>query len=381
MKKTITLLLTLLIIFGTVFTTFVFAYDEDEDEGYKIYETKHYVYTIKDGKAIIGYYKGKQSTVKVPSKIEGKLVVGFGRYPDVEMGYRTGGFFNNKYVKKIVFPKSIKNIYEMSVGKCKNLKSVIIKSKIKEISDYLFYKCSKLKKVSLPSTIKVIGDEAFRNTGLKGNFTVGKNVKQLYGDSFQGTKITKFSVAKGNRYFSSKDGVLYNKDKTKLICYPCAKSAKTFKTPKKTKRISLLSFKGIRKLKTVYISNNTQNIETHAFMDCPKLSKIVIDTNNSIVIEEDAFMGCNKISKLLLKTDKNITIGTRAFDDCPLINVITIPKNVLKIGKNAFGYKWKKSGNSYKHVRIKGFTIKGYKGTAAEKYAKKNKFKFVALKK
>ena len=114
-------------------------------------------------------------------------------------------------------------------------------------------------------------------------------------------------------------------------------------------------------------------------MDCPKLSKIVIDTNNSIVIEEDAFMGCNKISKLLFKTDKNITIGTRAFDDCPLINVITIPKNVLKIGKNAFGYKWKKSGNSYKHIRIKGFTIKGYKGTAAEKYATDNGFKFVAL--
>ena len=32
-----------------------------------------------------------------------------------------------------------------------------------------------------------------------------------------------------------------------------------------------------------------------------------------------------------------------------------------------------------KHIRVKGFTIKGYKGTAAEKYAKKNGFKFVAL--
>ncbi len=371
MKRILSMILTLSIVLTTLSIFCVSAY--------KIKNVKEFDYYIKMGKVQICAYTGKKASVEVPSKIEGKSVVGFGRYPNVEMGYRTGGFFNNKYVKKIVFPKSIKNIYEMSVGKCKNLKSVIIKSKIKEISDYLFYKCSKLKKISLPSTIKVIGDEAFRNTGLKGNFTVGKNVKQLYGDSFQGTKITKFSVAKGNRYFSSKKGVLYNIDKTKLICYPCAKSAKSFKTPKKTKKICLLSFTGIRKLKTVYISNNTQNIEIHAFMDCPKLSKIVIDTNNSIVIEEDAFMGCNKISKLLFKTDKNITIGTRAFDDCPLINVITIPKNVLKIGKNAFGYKWKKSGNSYKHIRIKGFTIKGYKGTAAEKYATDNGFKFVAL--
>ena len=41
------------------------------------------------------------------------------------------------------------------------------------------------------------------------------------------------------------------------------------------------------------------------------------------------------------------------------------------------GKKVVKLGVDY-NVPIKDFTIKGYKGTAAEKYAKKNGFKFVA---
>ena len=69
---------------------------------------------------------------------------------------------------------------------------------------------------------------------------------------------------------------------------------------------------------------------------------------------------------------EEITIGNRAFLGCTSLKCITIPKKVVSIGKKAFGYK------SYSK-KIKCFTIKGYKGTAAEKYAKKNGFKFIAL--
>ena len=78
----------------------------------------------------------------------------------------------------------------------------------------------------------------------------------------------------------------------------------------------------------------------------------------------------------------NVTeIEDRAFDNCKSLKSITIPASVKKIGKMAFGYvlKYQPSGDeSYIDVPIKGFTIKGYKDTAAEKYAKKNGFKIVA---
>ena len=61
-------------------------------------------------------------------------------------------------------------------------------------------------------------------------------------------------------------------------------------------------------------------------------------------------------------------IGNGAFWDCN-ISEITIPKNVQQIGENAFAVKY---GTCLQ-------TIRGYKGTAAERYAKENEITFITL--
>ena len=86
-------------------------------------------------------------------------------------------------------------------------------------------------------------------------------------------------------------------------------------------------------------------------------------------IDDMAFYACPEIEKVNLP-EKLETIGHDAFGQCTFTTV-TIPESVKKIGGHAFGY--------LNGKRIKGFTIKGYKGSAAEKYAKDNKFEFKAL--
>ncbi|MDE6102938.1 MAG: hypothetical protein K2F60_00240, partial [Oscillospiraceae bacterium] len=88
--------------------------------------------------------------------------------------------------------------------------------------------------------------------------------------------------------------------------------------------------------------------------------------------------------------DSVVTIEQDAFlaDDIyhSVVKVVTVPKSVQEIGLNALGYGkefaqatcgstemyWRKS-------KIDDFIIKGYKGTAAETYALRNGFTFVAL--
>ena len=123
-------------------------------------------------------------------------------------------------------------------------------------------------------------------------------------------------------------------------------------------------------IKSVKIPNTVKTIGADAFWHCTSIKKISIP-NSVKSIANDAFGECKNLSKVKLSR-KLKTIKSFAFSDCPKLKKITIPKSVKKIGKKAFGYK------SYSK-RIKCFTIKGYKGTAAEKYAKKNKFKFVAI--
>ena len=73
---------------------------------------------------------------------------------------------------------------------------------------------------------------------------------------------------------------------------------------------------------------------------------------------------------------KNVTsVDYGAFIDCPNLIKVTLPRELTDIASDAFGYLFRMGGN----VSVNGFKIYGYKGTAAETYAKNNSFKFVAL--
>ena len=73
---------------------------------------------------------------------------------------------------------------------------------------------------------------------------------------------------------------------------------------------------------------------------------------------------------------KLTTIGDCAFFECKNAKEITVYKSTKKIGDHAFGFIHSKN---LELEKVKGFTITGTKGSAAEKYAKKNRFKFKAL--
>ena len=76
-----------------------------------------------------------------------------------------------------------------------------------------------------------------------------------------------------------------------------------------------------------------------------------------------------------------ITIGQGAFGMSGKVKSVYIPKSVTKIGAKSIGYYWGYGGDDYISQRkIKNFVVCGVKGSAAQKYAKKNKFKFVAFK-
>ena len=100
-------------------------------------------------------------------------------------------------------------------------------------------------------------------------------------------------------------------------------------------------------------------------------------------IGEDAFRVCNTKNIDIQSGVK--TLKTHAIS--PLSKYyksIYIPKSVTKIGKQAVGYVCKakvyEEDKYYNYSKVKGFVIIGESGSAAQKYAKKNKFKFVALK-
>lgn len=70
------------------------------------------------------------------------------------------------------------------------------------------------------------------------------------------------------------------------------------------------------------------------------------------------------------------SIEKRAFEACRYLKSVTIPASVTSIGEYAFGYE---SQGRNGREKYDGFTIYGYRGTAAEMYANENGFTFIPL--
>ena len=127
-------------------------------------------------------------------------------------------------------------------------------------------------------------------------------------------------------------------------------------------------FDDCNSLETVNFKGNTTSIPYAAFRNC-NIKRLDIPASVKSIGEE-AFFGSYQMAAVTLRSGLS-SIGAKAFYDNNFKFVI-IPASVTSIGEKAFGY-------ISDSKTIDGFTIYGYRGTAAETYANENGFTFIPL--
>ena len=190
-----------------------------------------------------------------------------------------------------------------------------------------------------------------------GKLYIDRNIKRIYEkDIFNqaDSEITEIEVSPENRYFSSRNGVLYNKDQTVLISYPVLKEGESFKIPGTVEIISDFAFAYNKNLNNITIGNNTKTIKDYAFMEsniesisipgtventgrllfdgCSKLQKAEWGSTNEI--PEWTFRGCKSLKSFEVPGTVE-KIGYSAFEDCGSVE-IKIGSNVTSIDSYAF---------------------------------------------
>ena len=147
---------------------------------------------------------------------------------------------------------------------------------------------------------------------------------------------------------------------------------KSISIPNSVKEICGAAFEGCSSLTDITIPNSVTRIESSVFCDCTGLTSITIP-NSITMIDYLAFEGCTSLTGITIPNSVTM-IGDSAFYGCTGIKSITIPKSITSISFNAFGY-YRNALDLEK--KLEGFTVYGYYGTAAESYAKYNKFRFI----
>ena len=220
-------------------------------------------------------------------------------------------------------PEGVIRIGGECFGGC-GLKEVVMPDSLLEIGEGAFELCG-LEKLCLPSGLKTIEDHVFYANGFN-SVTIPASVESIGRSVFvMCQQLGEINVEKGNRSYSSENGVLFNADKTELICYPCGKKGEAYAIPAGVTTITSGAFADNDMLKKVAIPSSVHYIEDSAFAYCKILSEITIPEKVER-IDEDAFIGCTALKTVTLPAGLKV-IGLGAFAECYQLTVVNFMGN------------------------------------------------------
>jgi hypothetical protein len=203
------------------------------------------------------------------------------------------------------------------------IESIILPASVTSIGRYSFYFCSMLSSITIPVSVNSIGEAAF---------ACSNNLDQI-------------GVDASNLFYSSLDGVLFNKNKTTLLQLP-AKRTGVYQVPSTVITIKDLAFFGCTGLTSVTIPGSVDSIGNTAFVDCSGLTAIIVATSNNHYSSDEGVLFSKDGSTLILCPEAKSgfysipstvsTIGRAAFFECRELTSISIPSSVTSINSFAF---------------------------------------------
>ena len=275
----------------------------------------------KDKTTIMRYPAGKKDeNYKIPDSV-------------TEIG---GSAFNGcTSLVSITMPNSVTTISAGAFEGCTSLTSIMIPNSVTKINGDAFSGCTSLTSITIPDSVTKIDYSAFSGCTSLTSITIPDSVTEIGNMAFGGcTSLTVINVATGNPNYASVNGILYNKDKTAIICYPAGKKDKNYKIPDGVTSIGISAFYGCVSFNSTTIPNSVTNIGISAFSNCKSLTNIMIP-DSVTEIGQYAFEGCASLTSVTIPNGVKST-GAYVFRGCTSLTSITIPDSVRYIDYGAF---------------------------------------------
>ena len=240
------------------------------------YIYKDLTYYIKDGKAYVTGITATADDVVIPAKI--------GDYEVCVDEFRIADSYN---------PTSL--TFEEGI----------------HMDSYDLWRSGPIKKLSLPSSVIYIDDS---------RITIIAALEEI-------------EIHKDNKVYTSVDGVLFDKDMTKLICYPSAKEGESYRIPDSVKTVGAQAFYNT-KIVNLDLGNGLETIEHSGFNSMKQLKNITFgDSLKTVGI--GAFQGCASLESIDLPESVE-GYASECFANCTSLKNVTLPKNIKRISASMF---------------------------------------------
>lgn len=272
MKKVIVALLSLCVAAGSLAyvgeITYVSA-EAAENQGWQEeqqYENGFYYYAV-NGCAAISGYDGNAQNLVIPSMLGGNQVTNI----------EAKAFEDQESLKEVVIPEGVLTIGANAFWKCENLVRITIPSSVNYMEWNIFVQCKSLQEIN---------------------------------------------VSEDNLLYISEDGILFNKEKTCLMCYPAGKEQASYVVPSVVKIIDMAAFSFAENLTVISIPDSVYEIGTYAFSNCKGLKRLDIPSG----VEDIPFglvQRCTSLTEIVIPASVT-SIGRAFFDDCENLEAIHV---------------------------------------------------------
>ena len=252
----------------------------------------------------------------------------------------TGAFAECKGILTVKLPSSMKAIPNSAFSKCYSLTTVYSNGAIEEFGENCFNTCYALHNVQIGKGTKTIKSGAFLNCrGLDGTLDLS-TVASLASNAFQNsfnitgvklspikfelstfsgcTKIASYEVSPDSSYYSTVDGVLYNKAMSVLYRYPIEKTDMEFTVPNSVVEIFTDAFSGAYHIGQVKLGKNITKIGNNAFKGTGVDYFYIPDSVTSI--GSNVFENCDNLEWVVIS--KNLSSASSLVKDCDNIKLV-----------------------------------------------------------
>lgn len=261
-----------------------------------------------------------------------------------------GAFMGCTGLEEVVLPSTLTTLEYGVFYSCVSLPAAHLPAGVTEIDNCAFYNCKSLKELTLPPSASV-KDTTF--TGCPGlqdenGMVIFGNILYNYYGTAQKVVVPEGITVIGDNAFCA------NTDTEEIIL------------PASLTKIGYGAFSGCDALKRLDIPRGVTELPTSMLNRCKTLESVSIPDTVKI-IQYEAFSGCAALTKVTLPEGLE-EIGVWAFRSCTALTEIHIPASVRTIG-NRFGEEFQYCDK---------LTIYAPAGSAAEEYANKFGYRFVA---
>ena len=234
-------------------------------------------------------------------------------------------------IKSVVLQNGVTGIGNYAFVHCRSMESIAIPMSVTSIEDWTFDICPGLISIevaadnpcfssqdgvlfnkdktellrypmnkpdvayNIPDGVKHIGKTAFWGSHGLVYITISKDVKDMpvgLGLFNNCRGLASIEVVSDNPWYSSQDGVLFSKDKTKLLSYPKNKLGGVYIIPDEVKHIGTFAFYRCSGLTSLVIPEGVTSIGDSVFYECFSLTTITIPASVKSIDERTFENSC-----------------------------------------------------------------------------------------